>query len=905
MIELSRLIENCPSALLDVSLKALALGLCASLELAVGRVKSPALRHAVWGNVLCGMLVVPLLSVVLPAIVVPVLPGAPAQAHVVADQSSWEKPSSASAPSVDGHRAVSGVAPYEWVPAARRNAPPHPGKRAKPATALRVGWPAVIAGVYGVGVVALFGRLLFGLVGCRRLVQGGRALEPVHLLSGCSAALGTALRRYRLLVLVCPAVRTPVTVGCLRSRILLPVDWSDWSDSKREAALAHELAHVERRDALFAALAALNQCLYWFHPLAWLLPRRLAWHSEQACDDRAITLTGARIPYARHLLEFAGSMVGQRRRVMLGVLSMSDGGDLRARIDAVLDRSRALSAPLARDARLLLLALALVVVPAIAALRIGPRALGSAGTPAQNQSQPPSGDSKTKHVTLKGRVLDRQGKPRGGAKLYVVFHDSKHGFTSPLEKGSTGPDGRFVFTIAESDFRDGTNKNPLGFIRVAAAAEGLGFVWSDSTETARPGENSKASERAELTLRLVGDVPIEGRVLDLQGKPVAGAKVRLYDLRICSGEDLGPVIAAARNGQRLMGNRGFVDGWGVPAPGQPAEVATGADGRFRMAGLGRERVVRLEIEGPSIAHELEWAMTRAPEAVGAPLRDPPSQHRIYPATFDYLAQPSRRIQGTIRDGLTGNPVPDVTIHGYSFSRSTSDAAGRFELEGYPKSREYSLEILPPSGAPFLAMNLPLDDTPGLEPITADVKLPRGIPVQGRVLDAATGQPVKGSVEYHPMFPNSFIDHHFSRSQVPHSRTRELRADGSFTLTVLPGPGVVLFQAYGGPYESYAPTVGGRALSSSISTYTYDYFQSYLPATVDRNELKKLVKDAPFFKQSDFLQLAVGGGALSPLLLRNYNVAALIDPAAADKSLKLDLSPRRGREGAREVPGDPR
>jgi beta-lactamase regulating signal transducer with metallopeptidase domain len=317
------------------------------------------------------MLVLPLLNLLLPAILLPVLP-------------AWEKASSASAPSVDRQRAVFGVAPYEWEPGAPRTALPLPTERTIPATALRVGWPAVIAGVYVVGVVSLFGRLLFGLVGCRRLVRGGRTLEPVHLLSGCSAARGAVLRRHRLLVLVCPAVRTPVTVGCLRSRILLPRDWSDWSDSKREAALAHELAHVERRDALFAALAALNRCLYWFHPLAWLLPRRLARHSEQACDDRAITLTGAPIPYARHLLEFAGSMVGQRRRVMLGVLSMSDGSDLRARIEAVLDRSRARSAPLARGARLLLVVLALVVVPAIAALRVGPRALGSAGTPTQN-----------------------------------------------------------------------------------------------------------------------------------------------------------------------------------------------------------------------------------------------------------------------------------------------------------------------------------------------------------------------------------------------------------------------------------------------------------------------------------------------------------------------------------------
>jgi beta-lactamase regulating signal transducer with metallopeptidase domain len=395
MIELSRLIENWPSALLDVWLKALALGLCASLVLAVGRVKNPALRHAVWGNVLCGMLVLPLLSLLLPAIVVPVLPGAPGKARGVADQSSWERPSSASAPSVDGHNAVSRGAPYEREPRAQPNAPPNPVRGAIPAAALRVAWPAVIAGVYVVGVVGLFGRLLFGLVGCRRLVRGGCAPDMVHLLSGCSAALGAALRRHRLLVLVCPAVRTPVTLGCLRSRILLPGDWSDWSDSKREAALAHELAHVERRDALFAALAALNQCLYWFHPLAWLLPRRLAWLSEQACDDRAIALTGAPIAYARHLLEFAGAIVGQRRRVTLGVLSMSDGGNLRARIEAVLDRSRALRAPLTRDARLLLLALALVVVPAIAALQVGPRALGSAGTPTQNDPQARPANGKT------------------------------------------------------------------------------------------------------------------------------------------------------------------------------------------------------------------------------------------------------------------------------------------------------------------------------------------------------------------------------------------------------------------------------------------------------------------------------------------------------------------------------
>jgi hypothetical protein len=266
----------------------------------------------------------------------------------------------------------------------------------------------------------------------------------VHLLSGCSAALGSALRRHRLLVLVCSAVRTPVTLGLLRPRILLPGDWSDWSDSKREAALAHELAHVERRDALFSALAALNQCLYWFHPLAWLLPRRLAWLSEQACDDRAIALTGAPIPYARHLLEFAGAMVGQRRRVTLGVLSVSDGGNLRARIEALLDRSRALSAPLTRDAQLLLSVLALIVVPAIAALRVGPRALGSVGTPTQNDPQARPANGKTVSPAQPTYIEVRS----------VLFKDLEDTFYKLLKRDRVFDNARWPFLIKVRDVQD-------------------------------------------------------------------------------------------------------------------------------------------------------------------------------------------------------------------------------------------------------------------------------------------------------------------------------------------------------------------------------------------------------------------------------------------------------------------
>src|SRR5262249_54974539 len=74
MIAVSSLGESWLNSLLDVSIKALALGLLTSLWLGIGRVRSPSLRHAVWATVLCGMLALPLLGLAMPEIILPLLP---------------------------------------------------------------------------------------------------------------------------------------------------------------------------------------------------------------------------------------------------------------------------------------------------------------------------------------------------------------------------------------------------------------------------------------------------------------------------------------------------------------------------------------------------------------------------------------------------------------------------------------------------------------------------------------------------------------------------------------------------------------------------------------------------------------------------------------------------------------
>ena len=70
--------------------------------------------------------------------------------------------------------------------------------------------------------------------------------------------------------------------------------------------VAHERTHIRRRDPLIALAARVNRCVFWFHPLAWWLERKLASAAEFACDETASRACGAPAEYAQVL-------VGDRR----------------------------------------------------------------------------------------------------------------------------------------------------------------------------------------------------------------------------------------------------------------------------------------------------------------------------------------------------------------------------------------------------------------------------------------------------------------------------------------------------------------------------------------------------------------------------------------------------------------
>lgn len=86
-------------------------------------------------------------------------------------------------------------------------------------------------------------------------------------------------------VRICDEVSSPFVSGIVRPRIYLP---SSLNKDAMEYVIAHETAHIQRRDHWWKPLGFLLLSVYWFHPLAWLAYALFCRDIELACDERVI-----------------------------------------------------------------------------------------------------------------------------------------------------------------------------------------------------------------------------------------------------------------------------------------------------------------------------------------------------------------------------------------------------------------------------------------------------------------------------------------------------------------------------------------------------------------------------------------------------------------------------------------
>ena len=546
--------------------------------------------------------------------------------------------------------------PFLVTPAVPRPAPvadssPHD----EPAQPERVAEPAVVpmrvptfrevasclVWVWLAGLVFCMGRVVRDLLRLRTLRH---SLTP----SPSPAAVDLLREAARSVGLTQPprlfesaAVPVPVVIGPVRPVVVLPAGMATTLDrEKLTAVLLHEAAHVAHGDLWVGLLQHAVAAVFWWCPPVHRLNRRLAEAREEICDDYVVLAQGDGFQLAEVLVEMAAGLREKRQRLAIGTLGAIDEKPaLEGRVERLVDLTRK-AAPMTRMNRLAMAAagafgaaaLAIVVATTIHAADELPAAEPKALTTVKEVNA----------VTFEATVRDSvSGDPVEG----IVLRNRQH---RDLE-GTSDKDGRIVVNgMITGEFK--FSVTAAGGDRKGAVAGNYARWWSPQAKHSRereeregrlglpPGidEETTAQIRRDvgidgfqrnldgLTFDLSGDkvevevfvepaATITGRVVDPNGKPVAGATVApartgsgnslTGDTRYsCPTDEEGRFTMVLPAGKRfeynLIAHDGAYKQWRSWANGasenlrtQPGDQIDGLEIRLTRGGTVRGRVI--------------------------------------------------------------------------------------------------------------------------------------------------------------------------------------------------------------------------------------------------------------------------------------------------------------------------
>ena len=417
-------------------------------------------------------------------------------------------------------------------------------------------------------------------------------------------------------------------------------------------------------------------------------------------------------------------------------------------------------------------------------------------------AEPTTGDPEPL-AWIAGRVVGPDGEPVAGARVNDEIGLEHRRYPRP-EPAVTGPDGRFVLTMT----REGRDE----MLREERWARIVVYAWADGYARSRSETVVGDDGPFPVEIRLAeGGPPIAGRIVDLEGRPVAGATVMTTRVYAPIDGDLGPWVEHVRS----LTDRDERDAWSLEIDGRDSMTTlpinlgatTGPDGRFRIDEIGEGRVAQLMVSGPTIAGDTFFAITAdvEPFRVVKESRYIPTHVNVYYGRqFEHAAAPTKPIVGTVRDAETGAPLAGVRIGGNLMSAqqgyaregaaTVTDEDGRYRLAGLPviePTDRYLLFIDGPAGGPYLNAMLEFrSETPALQPLPFDFELRRGVVVRGRITDKVTGEPVPGSVSYYAMSDNPHVDDFAGFRHYGDPSIGKSDAEGRFEVVALPGRGFI-------------------------------------------------------------------------------------------------------------------
>lgn len=741
---------------LNASIRAILIAVIAGIALSVLRIRDANVRHRVWSGVLFGMLTLPILYCLLPAVPLPF----ELQAGW---QNDWllvlEEPFDATANSNSGSVMADSGAENPNRPALQvpepssfSDATPPIGTANVPSSessftneqrlvdagealptdsnvveaavavptvqpsSVIVRWlpTALMAGfvVWLFVMIALMLRTMVGIVATSVLLRRSQRLHADCVPDCCNGVM-CPFERGTIRLMSSDEIRVPVTVGWWRPTVLLPATWTEWSTAKLEAVLAHETTHVVRRDFIVTVVAEVNRCVYWFHPMAWWLRRNLADLAEEACDDAAIGLTGNPAGYARHLLEVAAALTHGPGRIVQPGMSMARESNVESRIAAILDFGRPLSRQLTWKALAVLLLITVPVIALSAALQPSGPSSDVATAAVASADESSSADQRRgvppiDGLHIHGQVVDTNKRGLATAKVRL-YRTKGSGYyaanpvSTLIEDLSVDSDGRFDTLVSHNKLpqEDGDKQwKNKDWLMLVVSAPGQIYITHSFPEY---------GETEPLTLGLRKAAPIQGRLLSLEGLPVSGVTVSVVGCVRADGGKLDAWLAKLADKPHEMETENelmFDDGPAqdrfpakrdlkIPIPAVPVVVSDNR-GEFQLDGFGPDDLVLVELSGGGVVKSTLHVLGRDLQGKGIIAGHVSNLSRMgsyHGRNFSFVTQPAVPVFGVVRDMETKEPLVGVDVAiGHVAGRSFSHTG--YEVVTTDQQGRYRIEGLP-------------------------------------------------------------------------------------------------------------------------------------------------------------------------------------------------------------------
>ncbi len=365
---------SAPATFAVLAAKSLILLLLVVAATVLLRGASASRRHLAWAMGMGALVLLPVLHLIAPQVPVGLLDAAGASASVAsgAPDALESLPTAILVPTPDGGYDLADGAYLSDVFEANEAGvafegmiEPLDAHESAPSASMSLTLPhlnamAWLALIYLVGIALVGGYYLMGWL---RLAGWASAGEPV-----ADERLRTAMHDvlWELDVNRSVALRwtdravTPLTWGVFKPVVLLPRASEEWTDERIRMVLLHEVAHIQRLDALTQSLAQVACALFWINPLAWWGASQMRAERERACDDCVLARGERASTYAEHLLDIARSF---KAATPSAAVSMAARSELEGRLLDILDGDRPRRAVTRASVGILAVVGALVLLP--------------------------------------------------------------------------------------------------------------------------------------------------------------------------------------------------------------------------------------------------------------------------------------------------------------------------------------------------------------------------------------------------------------------------------------------------------------------------------------------------------------------------------------------------------------